>query len=73
MEREILDMFGIYFFFNQDLRRILTDYGFNGYPLRKDFPLSGYLELFYDDNQKRISYQLVEFAQEYRNFYFRLL
>jgi len=73
MEREILDMFGIYFFFNQDLRRILTDYGFSGCPLRKDFPLSGYLELFYDDNQKRISYQLVEFAQEYRNFYFRLL
>jgi len=73
MEREILDMFGVCFFFNQDLRRILTDYGFNGYPLRKDFPLTGYLELYYDDNQKRISYQLVELAQEYRNFNFRLI
>ena len=73
MEREILDMYGIYFFLNKDLRRILTDYGFYGYPLRKDFPLTGYLEVFYDDNQKRISYQLVELSQEYRNFNFRLL
>lgn len=73
MEREILDMYGIYFFLNKDLRRILTDYGFHGYPLRKDFPLTGYLEVFYDDNQKRISYQLVELSQEYRNFNFRLL
>jgi NADH-quinone oxidoreductase subunit C len=73
MEREVLDMFGIYFFLNRDLRRILTDYGFNGYPLRKDFPLTGYLEVYYDDNQKRISYKLVELAQEYRNFNFRLI
>lgn len=73
MEREILDMYGVYFFLNKDLRRILTDYGFHGYPLRKDFPLTGYLEVFYDDNQKRISYQLVELAQEYRNFNFRLI
>ena len=73
MEREVLDMFGVYFFLNSDLRRILTDYGFNGYPLRKDFPLTGYLEVYYDDNQKRISYKLVELAQEYRNFNFRLI
>lgn len=73
MEREILDMFGIYFFLNKDLRRILTDYGFTGYPLRKDFPLTGYLEVYYDDNQKRISYKLVELSQEYRNFNFRLM
>jgi NADH-quinone oxidoreductase subunit C len=73
MEREILDMYGIYFFLNKDLRRILTDYGFYGYPLRKDFPLTGYLEVFYDDNQKRISYQLVELSQEYRNFNFKLV
>ena len=69
----MLDMFGVYFFLNKDLRRILTDYGFSGYPLRKDFPLTGFLELYYDDNQKRISYQLVELAQEYRNFNFRLV
>jgi NADH:ubiquinone oxidoreductase subunit C len=73
MEREVLDMFGVYFFLNRDLRRILTDYGFNGYPLRKDFPLTGYLEVYYDDNQKRISYKLVELAQEYRNFNFKLI
>lgn len=71
MEREVLDMYGVYFFLNKDLRRILTDYGFNGYPLRKDFPLSGYLEAFYDDNHKRISYKLVELSQEYRNFKFK--
>lgn len=73
MEREVLDMFGVYFFLNKDLRKILTDYNFSGYPLRKDFPLTGYLELFYDDNQKRIAYKLVELAQEYRNFNFRLV
>jgi NADH:ubiquinone oxidoreductase subunit C len=72
MEREVLDMFGIYFFLNKDLRKILTDYNFAGYPLRKDFPLTGYIELFYDDNQKRVAYQLVELTQEYRNFNFRL-
>jgi NADH-quinone oxidoreductase subunit C len=71
MEREILDMFGVYFFLNGDLRRILTDYGFNGYPLRKDFPLTGYLESFYDDNQNRVSYKSVELVQEFRNFSFK--
>jgi len=71
MEREVFDLFGVYFFLNTDLRRILTDYGFVGNPLRKDFPLSGYFESFYDDNQKRVSYKLVELAQEYRNFNFK--
>lgn len=71
MEREIFDMCGVYFVLNKDLRRILTDYGFNGYPLRKDFPLTGYIELFYDDNQKRVSYKRVELSQEYRNFNFK--
>ena len=66
-------MYGVPFFLNKDLRRILNDYGFKGYPLRKDFPLTGYLEVFYDDNQKRISYQSVELAQDYRNFNFRLV
>jgi len=72
MEREVFDMFGVYFFLNTDLRRILTDYGFFGYPLRKDFPLTGYIESFYDDNQKRVSYKFVELTQEYRNFNFKL-
>jgi NADH:ubiquinone oxidoreductase subunit C len=73
MEREILDMFGVYFFLNKDLRRILTDYGLNGHPLRRDFPLTGYLEVYYDDNQNQISYKLVELAQGYRAFNFRLV
>jgi NADH:ubiquinone oxidoreductase subunit C len=50
------------------LRRILTDYGFTGFPLRKDFPLTGFLDIFYDDNQKRICYKKLELTQEYRNF-----
>ena len=55
---------------NLDLRRILTDYGFEGHPFRKDFPLSGYIELRYDENQKRIISENLEIAQEYRNFDF---
>jgi len=61
------------FFFRQnpDLRRILTDYGFSSHPLRKDFPLTGFLEVFYNDEQKRILYENVELAQEYRVFNFK--
>lgn len=71
MEREIWDMNGIYFENHPDLRRILTDYGFDGYPLRKDFPLSGYVEVRYDDSQKRVIYENVELSQEYRVFNFK--
>lgn len=67
-ENEIYDMFGIFFFNNKNLRRILTDYGFEGYPLRKDFPLSGFVELRYDDSQKRIITDYIQFSQEYRKF-----
>jgi NADH:ubiquinone oxidoreductase subunit C len=70
LERENWDMFGIFFFENTDLRRILTDYGFDGFPLRKDFPLTGFLELRYDDEQKSIIYEEVELAQEFRFFDF---
>jgi len=70
LERENWDMFGIYFVENSDLRRILTDYGFDGFPLRKDFPLTGFLELRYDDEQKSIIYEEVELAQEFRFFDF---
>lgn len=69
-EREAWDMFGIVFQNHPDLRRILTDYGFKGHPLRKDFPLTGFIELFYDDSKKRILYVPVSLAQEYRNFTF---
>ena len=69
-EREAWDMYGIMFDGNPDLRRILTDYGFEGHPLRKDFPLSGYVELRYDDEQKRVAYEPVKLAQEFRNFDF---
>ena len=67
-EREAWDMFGIFFINHPDLRRMLTDYGFKGHPLRKDFPMTGYVELKYDDFTKRISYDSVSLAQEYRVF-----
>ena len=70
-EREIWDLFGIFFSGHPDLRRILTDYGFDGHPLRKDFPLTGYVEVRYDDAQKRVVYEPVKLTQEYRNFDFR--
>jgi NADH-quinone oxidoreductase subunit C len=69
-EREAFDMFGILFSDHPDLRRILTDYGFHGYPLRKDFPLTGYTEVRYDEEQKRVIYEPVKLVQEYRNFDF---
>ena len=68
MEREVFDFFGIFFFKNFDLRRILLDYGFSGFPLRKDFPLVGFLEVFYDENQNRICYKSVQIKQRYKNF-----
>ena len=69
-EREIWDMFGIFFSGHNDLRRILTDYGFKGHPLRKDFPLTGYIEVRYISNEKRILAEEVSLAQDYRTFYF---
>ncbi len=69
-EREAWDLFGIYFSDNPDLRRILTDYGFDGHPLRKDFPLTGYVELRYDEDQKRVVYEPVKLKQEFRSFDF---
>lgn len=68
MEREAWDMYGILFANNPDLRRILTDYGFDGHPQRKDFPLTGYVELRYDVEQKRVVYEPVKLNQAYRNF-----
>jgi NADH-quinone oxidoreductase subunit C len=69
-EREAWDLFGIYFADNPDLRRILTDYGFEGHPLRKDFPLTGYVELRYDEEQKAVVYEPVRLQQEFRSFDF---
>lgn len=70
MERESWDLFGIYFSEHPDLRRLLTDYGFEGHPLRKDFPLTGYVEVRYDDDQKRVVYEPVKLTQEFRSFDF---
>jgi len=70
LEREVWDMMGIVFDNHPDLRRILTDYGFDGYPLRKDFPLSGFNELFYSDTRKLLRYTKVSLSQEYRVFEF---
>jgi NADH-quinone oxidoreductase subunit C len=69
-EREAYDMYGILFSGHPDLRRILTDYGFQGYPLRKDFPLTGYVEVRYDDAHKRVVYEPVKLTQEFRSFDF---
>jgi NADH-quinone oxidoreductase subunit C len=69
-EREAWDLFGIFFADHADLRRILTDYGFEGHPMRKDFPLTGYVELRYDEEQKRVVYEKVKLTQDFRSFDF---
>jgi len=69
-EREVWDMYGIFFMYHPDLRRILTDYGFEGHPQRKDFPLTGYVELRYDEDSKRVVYEPVKLNQAYRSFDF---
>ena len=69
-EREAFDLYGIVFAGHPDLRRILTDYGFEGHPLRKDFPLTGFVEVRYDDDQKKVVYEPVKLVQEYRDFDF---
>lgn len=69
-EREAYDLFGVLFSGHPDLRRLLTDYGFDGHPLRKDFPMTGYVEVRYDDEQKRVVYEPVQLTQEFRSFDF---
>ena len=70
LEREVWDLFGVAFSGHPDLRRILTDYGFEGHPLRKDFPLTGHVEVRYDEDQKRVVYEPVKLTQDFRNFDF---
>jgi NADH-quinone oxidoreductase subunit C len=69
-ERECWDLYGVFFAGNPDLRRLLTDYGFDGHPMRKDFPQTGYVEVRYDDEQRRVVYEPVRLTQEFRNFDF---
>ena len=69
-EREVWDLYGVFFANHPDLRRILTDYGFEGHPLRKDFPLTGFVEVRYDEDEKRVVYEPVKLTQEFRNFDF---
>ena len=70
LEREVFDLYGVIFDGNDDLRRILTDYGFRGHPFRKDFPLTGYVEMRYSEEQKRVVYEPVRLAQDFRSFDF---
>ena len=70
LEREVFDLYGVLFAGNEDLRRILTDYGFKGHPLRKDFPLTGYVEAWYSEEEKRVVYRPVSLAQDFRSFDF---